>query len=408
MEYPKLRYIEAIPAEANGERIVYLRDHQNLSGKVLAVSPETLIVLSLFDGTRSVKEIQTALTGKFGDLVHMEDIENLITQLDEALFLDSDKYRDYKNKLECEFRGADKRESSHAGLSYPADSGELARWIETFFTKAEETEPYKKAPGKLKGIISPHVDYRRGGTSYAKAYRELLGCEEADTFIIYGTSHYSDMENPFILTRKNFITPLGEAVTDGKVVESLVNSCDWDLFEGEIHHRTEHSIEFQIAFLQYLLNGKRDFKIVPILCNSFHRLVSEGRSPDDDEKISGFLNSISEIISALGERVFIIAAADMAHVGIKFGDREPVDDRTLERIRERDILSLTYSEKLDAEGFYRSVEEEKDWRKICGLSPIYATLKTIQADRGKLLDYDQALEPDTGSVVSFASVGLYS
>ena len=98
----------------------------------------------------------------------------------------------------------------------------------------------------------------------------------------------------------------------------------------------------------------------------------------------------------------------MAHVGIKFGDREPVDDRTLERIRERDILSLTYSEKLDAEGFYRSVEEEKDWRKICGLSPIYATLKTIQADRGKLLDYDQALEPDTGSVVSFASVGLYS
>jgi len=63
---------------------------------------------------------------------------------------------------------------------------------------------------------------------------------------------------------------------------------------------------------------------------------------------------------------------------------------------------------LDAEGFYRSVEEEKDWRKICGLSSIYATLNTLQAKRGVLLGYDQALEPDTGSVVTFASLGFYS
>jgi hypothetical protein len=70
--------------------------------------------------------------------------------------------------------------------------------------------------------------------------------------------------------------------------------------------------------------------------------------------------------------------------------------------------SLKYSEKLDAEGFYRSIEEEKDWRKVCGLSSIYATLSTIEAKKGKLLDYDQALEPDTGSVVSFASMAFYS
>ena len=71
------------------------------------------------------------------------------------------------------------------------------------------------------------------------------------------------------------------------------------------------------------------------------------------------------------------------------------------------MLSLSFSEKMDMEGFYRSVEEEKDWRKVCGLSPIYATLATIEAQRGKLLDYGQALEPDTGSVVSYASMGFY-
>jgi len=110
----------------------------------------------------------------------------------------------------------------------------------------------------------------------------------------------------------------------------------------------------------------------------------------------------------LGNSAFIIAGVDMAHVGPKFGDRDKVNDVTLSKIKEGDIKSLELTEKLDSEGFYRSVEEEKDWRKICGLSSIYATLSTIDAQRGKLLGYDQAKEPDTGSVVSFASLGFYS
>lgn len=163
-----------------------------------------------------------------------------------------------------------------------------------------------------------------------------------------------------------------------------------------------------MAFLQYILSGKRDFKIVPILCNSFFRLVEQGKSPSEDEKITVFLDSISGIVSELGESVCVIAGADMAHVGPKFGDREPVNEHKLNTIKERDIVSLEHSESMDAEGFYRSVEEEKDWRRICGLSPIYSLLRTVGASRGKILDYDQALEPDTGSVVSFGSVAFYS
>jgi AmmeMemoRadiSam system protein B len=124
--------------------------------------------------------------------------------------------------------------------------------------------------------------------------------------------------------------------------------------------------------------------------------------------ISVFLEAVAGVVKEMGDRIFIIAGADMAHVGLKFGDDEPVDDTTLGRIRERDMLSLSFGERIDREGFYRSVEEEKDWRKVCGLSPIYATLATIEAGRGKLLDYGQALEPDTGSVVSYASMGFYT
>lgn len=407
MEKPKLRHIEAIPAEANGQKVVYLRDPQNLSGKVLAVSPETLIILSQFNGKNSVPEIGHTLSRKFGNPIRSEDIETLVRQLDEVLFLDSEKYRSHKDRLETNFRVSGKREPSHAGLSYPNNADELSEWFRSFFDKAEQAKPYKASGTNPRGLISPHIDYRRGGTSYALAYRELIDGNEAETYVIFGTSHYAEADNPFVLTRKSFETPLGETGTDSVIINTLVESCNWDLFEGEISHRTEHSIEFQVAMLQYIMKGKKDFRIVPILCNSFYELVIEGKSPREDERISGFLDAISDITARMGEKVFIIAGADMAHVGLKFGDKEPVDEPTLEKIKERDIVSLTRSEKLDAEGFYRSVEEEKDWRKVCGLAPIYATLTTIQAGSGVLLDYDQALEPDTGSVVSIASMGFY-
>jgi AmmeMemoRadiSam system protein B len=405
-EYPRLRYIEAIPAEIDREKIICLRDPQNLSDKILAVSIETLRILSLFDGTRTVRDMQTLIMERTGDLIPSDDIKSLIAQLDEALFLDSRHFREYKDTIESGFRESGTREPSHAGLSYPGDPRELERWFHAFLGKAEETKPYEEAPGKLRGLISPHIDYVRGGVSYALAYRELRE-SDADTFVIFGTSHYAEVENPFILTGKNFITPLGEAETDRSIIEKLESACGWDLREGEISHRTEHSIEFQVAFLQHMLNGKRKFKIVPILCNSFHKLIKDGRSPSEDEMISVFLEAVAGVVRDLGDRIFIIAGADMAHVGLKFGDDEPVNDTTLGRIRERDLLSLSFGERMDSEGFYRSVEEEKDWRKVCGLSPIYATLATIDAGRGKLLDYGQALEPDTGSVVSYASMGFY-
>ncbi len=405
IEYPKLRYVEAIPSEENGKKVVYLRDPQNPGGNVIAVSPSAVIALSLFDGEKSVEDICGILSQRFGGDVRKEDIENMVSKLDEALFLDSPRYREYINGIEREFRESEVREAGFAGLSYPSSADELGEWFGRFLEEAGG-ENGNGETGKLKGIVSPHIDYSRGGVSYAKAYATLPE-SEADVFIIFGTSHYGQVDNPFILTKKNFRTPLGEAKTNGEIIERLEAACGWDLYEGELSHKTEHSIEFQVAFLQYMLGGKRDFTIVPVLCTSFHRMVTEGSSPSEDERVSKFLGEMKEIISGLGERAFIIAGADMAHVGLKFGDNDRVNDETLGVIRERDLASLAFGENMDAEGFYRSIESEKDWRKICGLSPIYAALSTTGAKRGVLLDYDQALEPDTGSVVSYASMGFY-
>jgi AmmeMemoRadiSam system protein B len=408
MDYPKLNNIEAFPVEYRGQKLICLRDPRNIKGNALFVSPTTLFIIQHFDGKHSIVDIQKSYMERFRSILFRDDITNLIKQLDESLLLQSENYQRHQEGIREEFEKSIFREPSHAGLSYPSDREELAMWFDGFLDNANRLQPTTSENGRITGLISPHIDFNRGGTSYALAYKELIDHAEADVFIIFGTSHYAEVNNPFLLTKKHFKSPFGEVETDFKLVEMLEKSCDWNPFEGEVAHITEHSIEFQVVFLQYLFRNRRQFKILPILCNSFQRLIQNGGSPTNDVKVSSFLKLIREIVTTLGDKVFVIAGADLAHVGQKFGDSEPVNESTLRWIKERDLVSLSFTEQINADGFYRSVEEEKDRRKICGLSPIYSLLSTINAKKGELIDYDQALEPDTGSVVSFASVRFYS
>ncbi len=404
MEYPKLRHIDSFPVEHEGGKYICLRDPQNTNGNMLLVPPQALYIISHFTGKNSVVDIQTSIIKQYGNLIYKEQISELIKQLDDALLLDSDKYRNHQKKLEEDFKNSNIRESCHAGLSYPSELNELTSWLDSYF---EDTADQLEKAGNTVGIISPHIDFNRGGKSYAKAYKELIDNKDCNTFIIFGTSHYASVDNPFILTQKTFASPFGEVQVDLDLIKSVENSCDWDLYEGEIYHKSEHSIEFQVVFLQYLFKNKKEFKILPILCNSFYKFIEQGISPIEDYKTATFLNSIKEIVTQLGSKAVVIAGADLAHMGNKFGDAEAVNDSILQWIKTRDYLSIKHSENLDREAFYRSIEEEKDKRKICGLSPIYALLSVINAKKGEMLDYGQALEQDTGSVVTYTSMGFY-
>jgi MEMO1 family protein len=403
MEYPKLRYIDTFPIEHQGTKMVCLRDPQKTDGKMLMVSPEALYIISYFNGENSILDIQTNIMRKYGSIIYKEQIVELVHQLDEALLLDSDKYKAYQKKTLEDFNSSKVRLSSHAGLSYPSRTEELDEWMRGYFNKLDDNN----TDIEIKGLISPHIDFSRGGKSYARVYREILNNTECNIFIIFGTSHYADVGNPFILSRKNFCTPYGEVQPNNSVIDMIEKSCEWNIYEGEIFHRDEHSIEFQVVFLQYLLNTKKEFNIVPILCNSFYEFVRDGRSPIENTRVSKFLYTVKEIVNELGNNVVVIAGADLAHMGPKFGDEETVKETTLKWIKQRDQISINYTENLDAEGFYRSVEKEKDKRKICGLSPIYALLNTVNAKNGKMMDYGQALEHATGSVVTYASVAFY-
>ena len=405
MDYPKMRRIDAFPFETSGQKVIALRDPARLDDKVVVVSYPVFFVISLFDGTRSLNDIKAEYMRRYGEMLYTERLEEIISYLDEQYLLDSERYFNYRQKLEEEFRIADNREPAFAGKSYESDPRKLSQQIDAFFNdpSGPGTPSQDQVEEPVKGLIAPHIDFQRGGSCYAWAYKALAESPPPDLFIILGTVH-SPTEFPFVLSRKKFVTPRGEVETADEIVSALEKKLTFDPFQDEIAHKTEHTIEFQLVFLDYLYHDKKAFKILPVLCSSFHDIMEQEGSPQHKPYLYEFIDALRQIIAESPYRSCCIASADLAHVGLRFGDAAPPTQASLKELENKDRAMLSCVERLDSDGFYTSIQQERDARKICGLPPIYTMLKLIDAQQGKLLDYQQSVESEAGSVVTFTSM----
>ena len=322
---PRLRAIEAVPVEHEGEEYVALRDPAGYTPSVVMLPPTLLEVVVLFDGAHPIVDIQAELMQRHGELVTREHIEKLVAALDEHGFLDSAAFAERRASLDQAFLDAPSRPASHAGMA-----------------------------------------------------------------------------DPFALTRKDYDTPLGPARVDRDFVEALATRARQDCFASELAHRNEHSIEFQAVFLQYLYARRREVSVVPVLTSFVHEALARRRRPEDDPRVLAFLDALAETAAASGRRVAYIAGADLAHMGPRFGDPNPVSPEELATIGREDRAMLESVEAGDADGFFESVRRDNDRRRICGLSPIYALLRALGGARGTLRRYGQC--PDPAGVVTFASL----
>jgi AmmeMemoRadiSam system protein B len=159
--------------------------------------------------------------------------------------------------------------------------------------------------------------------------------------------------------------------------------------------------------LQYVLGGRRDYKIVPILVGSFHPFVQHGKLPKESLVVAEFIEALSETATATGEDVCFVGGVDMAHIGQQFGDPELLDDERLKSQWTDDQNLLVKACAGDAQAWFEHVSEQGDANRICGLAPMYTLLETVKPKRGELLKYDQAVAEDRTSCVSFASVAFY-
>jgi hypothetical protein len=403
-EYPRLRAVEAFPVEHEGEQFIALRDPAGYTPSVVMLPGGVVEIVALFDGSHSLVDIQAELMRRYGEIVPRAQIEELVGGLDEQGFMESPRFAEHRAAIEGEFLALPVRPASHAGGAYAAEPDELRQAMDAFFLQPEGPGPieWPAAPGRgVVGAIAPHIDFHRGGPAYAWGYRRLAERCDADLFVIFGTCH-AGMADPFALTNKDYATPFGPAVVDRDFVEAVSARAGQDVFASELAHRNEHSIEFQAVFLRYLYGDRRDITIVPILASFAHEALAHGRGPEDDPRVPRFLDAVAEAIAASRRRVTVIAGADLAHVGPRFGDPAPVSPEELRRIECEDREMLGAMQAGDPRAFFDAVARDGDRRRICGYSPIYATLRVLGRARGDLHRYGQW--PDPQGVVSFASV----
>ena len=417
MDKPIIRAVEAFPMEQQDQTMICLRDPSGFAPEPIVLGMGAYFLITMFDGTNSVLDLQAAFTRRFGEIIGSEKIRELIEALDRAYFLESPAFARRVRLVREDFDRSPVREAALAGLCYEKDPVRLRSEIEAFFERpnapgraaltlsahAQHSEP-------LTGLIAPHIDPRRGAAAYAWAYHELRRHERPELIVVLGTSHYGAGPELFSATRKNYATPLGEVRTDGEFVERLAaryrGTEGGDLFADELLHRNEHSIEFQALFLAWAL-GLEGYRIAPILVSSFHQMVGAKERPAANRRVAKFLDALRDELAAEQRRVLILAGVDFSHVGRKFGDAFGLEDGVSERVRREDLALIETIKAGDPGGFFADIAGDRDRRKICGLAPMYTQLELLSGHPARLLHYDIALEPQTDSLVSFASLAIH-
>ena len=406
LERPKLRPLSAQRFEHEGEEYALLEDPLRVfTDPVLIPLEGYQCVVRHFDGQTRLTDIQARVWRETGQRITSVELERMVEQLDRAMVLDGPTFAAYHDA----YRRERVRPAALAGLSYAKDQRELRAQLGRFFAHAQGAGTPRDGVGapasRLRGVLSPHIDFHRGGHVYSWAYKELVEQSDADVFVILGVAHQFCRQR-FALTRKDFETPLGLVPTDRAYVDRIAEQAGAHLFDDELAHRTEHSIEFQVVFLQYVLGGKRPFTIVPILVGSFHDLMEEGTDPIESAEVRGFVEALRAAEAASGKKVAYIGGIDLSHVGPEFGDPSPVDPATQEIVRGFDSAMLNRAEASDPKGWFGTAAAIRNRWRVCGLAATYTMLHALGPAQGRLLRYDQAIDPKRTCCVTFASLAF--
>lgn len=400
--FPRLRLVDTQVVNYEGETYLLLRDPLQLTDRTLLIPQPMVPALALCDGTRNPATLRAALAIRYGLFLSTQRIAEFLNALDDALLLDNDRSREARTIAQEQFRHAPYRTPANAGVSYPRDPGELSAVLQGYLDQAGQDGPGQNGmpDGKIRGIISPHIDYERGGPVYARVWGQAAeAVREADLAILFGTDHFSD-GHMITLTRQSYATPFGVLPTDTAIVDALASVLGEEAaFAGELHHRREHSIELAAVWMHHIRGGQ-PIPMVPILTGS----LNPSHSGMDNSRLEVFLDTLRAAMQ--GRKAIVVAAGDLAHVGPAF-DTEPADPGKLILLKNADDELIQAMCQGDANGFYDAIQRVQDCNNVCGVTPIYLTLRLLAPLKGASHGYavcpaDQA----NTSVVTICGVTL--
>lgn len=262
------------------------------------------------------------------------------------------------------------REPAVAGQFYPGRPDALRTMMQALMPTQRQVQP-------AVGIVSPHAGYVYSGAIAGQVFARV---KVPSRVVILGPNHRGVGPAASLFAAGRWKTPLGDSAIDEDLAAAIVKQCP-DIVADEVAHRSEHSLEVQLPFVQALAPEAR---IVP-LCLGHLSLT----------QLLGLGQALGRILSPLGDDVLIVASSDMTHY-------EPG-----EVAREKDMDALEHVLELDPEGLYRTVVDRRI--SMCGVMPtvvMLAAAREMGATTTEMIAYGNSgdVTGDQSSVVGYAGV----
>ena len=198
------------------------------------------------------------------------------------------------------------RKPIFAGQFYPKKFEELDRVIKKSFlgSLGPSELPIKNRKRDILGIIAPHAGYQFSGSCAAWAYKELGEGKFPEVYIILGPNHSGIGSDFSTCLFSNWETPFGEVKIHEEFGKKLMTKFRGLKNELEPEF-SEHSIEVQLPFLQYVNRDKlEEIKFIPILI----------KSSNYEE-----LCKLADAIADTDLRISVICSSDFTHFGPDYG-----------------------------------------------------------------------------------------
>lgn len=405
---PKLRPIDITSFVRDDQPALLLRDPMQLSGNYVVLPQYLGPALMLMNGALELSGLQMNLLLRFGLPVDRDLLAHLVAVLDENYLLDNERATQARQRALAAYRQAPFRPPSMAGQSYPAEPARLRQLFDRYLAQARANDGVDSGLAAARGVISPHIDYPRGGHVYAAVWDQVAqAARSADLVVLLGTDHYS-MGDRLTLTRQHYATPYGVLPTHQGIVGALAEAIGPEAaFAGELRHRGEHSLELVATWLHHMRGGQ-PVEMVPILTGSFGDFILGRGDPAHDAMLTQFLAVLAEQIVRSGRQVLVVASGDLSHVGSAFGGA-PVtrngDGDGWAQIAAADAELIQQLSAGDAAGFFAAIQRVQDRNNVCGVAPFYLMLRLLGDVEGHVSAYDQcAADPQNTSLVSICGM----
>lgn len=192
------------------------------------------------------------------------------------------------------------RRPAVAGQFYP---GQHDSCIDQINECLDAMTPSVSLPKTITAGIVPHAGWAFSGSLTALVFSAIRQQhEKVHTFVVFGAAHCCLTTPAVICDSGVWQTPLGDIFVDEDLAQAVLSTAS--VVSDPAPHFSEHSIEVQLPFMQYLFPGA---KILPIMVPPDERAIELGT------KVAGIITGWE------GRTIICLGSTDLTHYGPRYG-----------------------------------------------------------------------------------------